>query len=110
MALAFLSEAERPSLFRVPAYHAMLFKGFSCREKHASGDLRQHRKVKEGNAHAHEQMLKGMSPLPGLTLDVLQIILPCTVDLKGGECSEHLRLSLIDICLEVIPAALCTET
>ena len=62
--------------------------------------------MNQGDAQAHEQKLKEMSLLPGLTLDVLQIILPGTIDLKGGECSEHLRLSLIDICLEIIPAAL----
>lgn len=92
-------------MFRVPAYHAMLSKdslaGKSTLQV-TSGSIARC----QGKAQAHEQALKGMGPLPGLTLDVLQIILPCTIDLKGGECSEHLRLSLIDICLEVIPAAL----
>lgn len=106
MALAFLSEAESPSLFRVPACHATLFGAFPCRQERAFGDLRQYCKVNQGNAQAHEQKLKETSLLSGLTLDVLQIILPGTVDLKGGERSEHHRLSLIDICLEVIPAAL----
>ena len=39
------------------------------------------------------------------TFDVLQIIVAGAVDLQGCESSQHLRLPLIDISLEVIPAA-----
>jgi len=40
-----------------------------------------------------------------LTFDVLQIILAGAIDFQGCESSQHLRLPLINISLEVIPAA-----